>query len=97
MANGVRRVEPVWLPTRVKNFAQRARLLDSSGRETASWSDPAVVHLTHQELANMIGICRQTATLFLGRFRDEGILDTGKGYIKLYDLNRLRTLAAEEK
>ena len=31
----------------------------------------------------MIGICRQTATLFLGRFRDEGILDTGKGYIKL--------------
>ena len=45
----------------------------------------------------MIGICRQTATLFLGRFRDEGILDTGKGYIKLYDLGRLRTLAAEEK
>lgn len=72
-------------------------LLDSAGRETASRSDPAVVHLTHQELANMIGICRQTATLFLGRFRDEGILDTGKGYIKLYDLNRLRTLAAEEK
>ena len=68
-----------------------------SGRETASRSDPAVVHLTHQELANMIGICRQTATLFLGRFRDEGILDTGKGYIKLYDMNRLRTLAAEEK
>lgn len=31
MANGIRRVEPVWLPTRVKNFAQRARLLDCPG------------------------------------------------------------------
>ena len=37
MANGIRRVEPVWLPTRVKNFAQRARLLDCPEKTTLFW------------------------------------------------------------
>lgn len=58
---------------------------------------PAVVRLTHQEPANTVGICRRTVTLFLGRFREEEILDTGKGRSRLYDLDRLHRIAEEER
>lgn len=55
----------------------------------------ASVKATHQDIANLIGICRQTTTSILGRFRDEGIINTNKGRIDIYSLDRLREIAAE--
>lgn len=43
------------------------------------------VQLTQQELASMIGTCRQTVTTTLRRFKDEGVIHTGKRYIEIVD------------
>ncbi|HWR30448.1 MAG TPA: Crp/Fnr family transcriptional regulator, partial [Negativicutes bacterium] len=39
------------------------------------------VRLTHQDLASMIGSCRQTTTTALGRLQRAGIINFGKRYI----------------
>ena len=43
------------------------------------------VHLTHQEMADMIGVCRQTVTSMLGKLKREDILASSRNgiYIKL--------------
>ena len=51
------------------------------------------VLLTHQELASMIGTCRQTVTTTLRRFKDEGAIHTGKRYIEIVDGVKLNSYA----
>jgi CRP/FNR family transcriptional regulator len=53
----------------------------------------AYVRATHQDIANLIGNCRQTTTVILDRFRDEGIINIKKGRIDIYSLDRLREIA----
>lgn len=53
--------------------------------------------ITHQELANIIGACRQTTTTALGKFKQQGILQTKKGALELLDLEALRNLAKRDK
>ncbi len=48
------------------------------------------IRMTHQTLANIVGVCRQTITETLGRFRREGILETQRGYIEILDLPKLK-------
>lgn len=47
------------------------------------------VRLTHQDIANMIGTCRQTVTTVLGRFKKDGSIDVGRRYIEIRDFNKL--------
>lgn len=47
------------------------------------------VRLTHQELASMIGSCRQTTTSALGRLQRDGIISLGKHYIEIVDSKKL--------
>lgn len=55
----------------------------------------ATVKATHQDLANLIGICRQTTTTILGDFRNQGIICTGNGHIDIYDLSAIKEKTAE--
>ncbi len=47
------------------------------------------VQLTHQDMANMIGTCRQTVTTVLGRFKKAGLIYVGKEGIDIVDFNKL--------
>ncbi len=47
------------------------------------------VGLTHQDMASMIGTCRQTVTTALGQFKENGIIQVGKRYIEIIDVNKL--------
>lgn len=55
------------------------------------------VRITHQELAQMAGACRQTTTTILGKFKQQGILRTRKGSLELLDLEKLKEITMWEK
>ena len=74
-----------------------ASLLDLVPGDMADREHPARVYVTHQELSNMSGACRQTVTTILGRMKKNGILETGKGYIDVYDLESLHEIMNVEE
>lgn len=53
------------------------------------------VKITQQELSDMLGTCRQTTTSMISIMKDEGILDTQKGYIIVKDLKALQRKALQ--
>lgn len=50
----------------------------------------------HQDLADMMGVYRETVSNALGSFRDEGIIDLSRKEISILDPKRLREKAGEE-
>lgn len=68
-------------------------LLDLAQRHTPGPDGRVVLEITHQELANMVGACRQTTTSVLGKLRRKGVLDTRKGILELLDLPLLERIA----
>jgi CRP-like cAMP-binding protein len=50
---------------------------------------------THQDLADMIGMHRETTTQTLNDFKRDGLLDIGRKRLELYDLEGLRALAEQ--
>lgn len=55
------------------------------------------IQITHQELGNLIGACRQTTTTALGKLKQQGILLTRKGSLELLDLEKLKEIATADK
>lgn len=51
------------------------------------------IPLTQQDLATMIGSCRQTVTTTLQKFKDNGLLATGKKSLEVLDMEELRRIA----
>lgn len=47
------------------------------------------VRLTHQDMANMIGTCRQTVTTTLGQFKKDGMIRVGRQFIEIIDIDKL--------
>ncbi len=52
--------------------------------------------MSHQDLADMIGVYRETVTIRLDQLRDEGIIDINRREISIVNLQRLRQVAEEE-
>lgn len=50
------------------------------------------IPVTHQELSNMVGTCRQTTTEVLGNLRKKGMLKTKKGCVEILALKDLQSL-----
>jgi CRP/FNR family transcriptional regulator, cyclic AMP receptor protein len=50
-------------------------------------------HLTHQDLARMIGSTRETVTTILNRFRDDGLIAIEHRIVIILDQERLRAMA----
>jgi CRP/FNR family transcriptional regulator len=68
------------------------RLADSSMIPEAS---PATIEaITHEDLAALVGTVREVVSRALSSFHKQGILDTGRGKIRILDLPRLRAIAA---
>lgn len=51
------------------------------------------VKLTHDEIATMIGTCRQTVTTTLHKFRDQKFIYSHKRSIEIIDIENLRSFA----
>lgn len=69
----------------------------AQGSEAKRLEDGSVrVSVTHQELAQTIGACRQTVTTTLGKFKRQGILRTRKGSLELLDLKKLAVIAGRD-
>jgi CRP/FNR family transcriptional regulator len=47
-------------------------------------------YLTHQDIASLNGLARQTVTTLLGQFKSEGILAFDRKMVKIPDLNQLK-------
>ena len=81
----------------------RSRLMKLLARLGARYGKPCGaglvvdIPLTHQEIADMIGTSRQTATTELGRLRREGVLRIEKHCIHIEDPGLRRSLAAERE
>ena len=71
------------VPSRVA--AMLIWLRDQSGTNT--------IRITHEELAEWLGVYRETVTNALNRLGREGTLSTGRGAIELKDLTRLQHAA----
>ena len=54
---------------------------------------PVVQGLTHQQLAELIGTYRETATTISGQFSDDGLVEIGRRRIVLLDLPGLEAIA----
>ncbi|MBI4468748.1 MAG: Crp/Fnr family transcriptional regulator [Acidobacteria bacterium] len=52
--------------------------------------------LTHQDLADMLGIYRETVTNALDDLRDDGLIEIGRKEISILDREKLREVAEEE-
>ncbi|MCC8120450.1 MAG: Crp/Fnr family transcriptional regulator [Oscillospiraceae bacterium] len=66
------------------------------GEEGKNVSSLLRIRVTHQTLADVVGVCRQTITETLRRFRQEGILETQRGYIEILDIKKLKQRTGAE-
>ncbi len=65
--------------------ARLASLLLRLGTESDWRGRPIVQGLTHQQLGELVGTYRETATAILGQFRNEGLIEIGRRRIVLLD------------
>jgi len=54
-------------------------------------TDP-VIEISRKDLASIIGIAKETLIRTLKELKEEGIIQTGKKYIRILDLNKLKTI-----
>jgi len=73
------------------------RLSARYGRRTADTGILLDIHLTHQEMADMIGTCRQTVTSELGKLRQQGVLRMENHCIHIQRPDLLETLGESQE
>ena len=85
--------EVMWLMEQImwKSFDRRlARfLLDESALEGT-----AVLHLTHETIANHLGTAREVVTRMLRYFQSEGLVSLSRGAVEITDAQKLNELAS---
>ncbi|MCA8998646.1 MAG: Crp/Fnr family transcriptional regulator [Planctomycetaceae bacterium] len=54
------------------------------------------IRLSHQDLASLIGVTRESVTLLLGEFQSEGLLKTGRQKVVILSPDRLARAAGEK-
>ena len=65
-----------WLRTRLLGLVQVRRLNDDS-------SEAATITMSQTELANMVGLSRQTLNLLLARLQSRGVIEVGYRKIRV--------------
>ena len=91
-----------FLIKRMESFAYRgvrerlAITLLAELRKKAADEDPSpMLHLTHQEIASLIGASRESVSRHFSALAKEGIVKLGRGRVRILDRARLEKLAAE--
>ena len=65
--------------------------LATSACESETVNNDYLVPLTHQDVASLIGAARQTTTTVLNDLERRGIIDLGRGWIRIKRLKELQT------
>lgn len=85
--------EVMWLMEQImwKSFDRRLAhfLLDESALEGT-----AVLHLTHETIANHLGTAREVVTRMLRYFQSEGLVRLSRGAVEITDAQKLNELAS---
>ncbi|HHY46155.1 MAG TPA: Crp/Fnr family transcriptional regulator [Firmicutes bacterium] len=68
-------------------------LAERHGRPLDGKGHKIDIKLTHQELASLAGISRETATRLINQFQDAGLIETSGGWLVILDFKRLSMLA----
>jgi CRP/FNR family transcriptional regulator len=68
--------------------------LSTSSAELETVASGYLVPLTHQDVASLIGAARQTTTTILNDLERRGIIELGRGCIRVKHLKELQTYAA---
>lgn len=71
------------------------RLAESCGQWTSDGTIELAITITHQEIANMVGSCRQTTNEILREFCSNGWIEMRNRRITILDVEALHGLAAE--
>jgi CRP/FNR family transcriptional regulator, cyclic AMP receptor protein len=69
------------------------RELSTSDSEIDSMDSERLVPLTHYDVASLIGASRQTTTSILNQLERGGIIELGRGWIRVKRLKELQTYA----
>lgn len=65
----------------------------ASSTEATKENNPKInVYLTHQEIATMVGACRQTITTVLGQLKSAEIINIKKRHIEIINLEKLKSI-----
>jgi CRP/FNR family cyclic AMP-dependent transcriptional regulator len=67
--------------------------LSTSSAEVEAGASDYLVPLTHQDVASLIGAARQTTTTILNDLERRGIIELGRGWIRVKRLKELQTYA----
>lgn len=73
------------ISVRVARHLQEVAMRGPDGR--------AVVHISHQRLADAVGTVREVVSRELTAFREDGVIDRTAGSVKIIDEDRLASLA----
>lgn len=71
------------------------KLSEQFGKENSKGTQISI-KLTHQELADMVGASRETATIVLNEFKDDKVVSINEKYITITDEKSLKQWAGKE-
>ena len=86
--------EVMWLMDQILNKRMDSRLAAFLLEESALTSG-AVLNITHEQIAGHLGSIREVITRMLRYFQNEGLVELGRGSIRLADVKGLESLARE--
>ena len=84
------------LPERIATIL--VTLVEREPSRFSMWPSRAIraeVRFTHEQLAEMVGTHRETATKVLNDWREQGLIELKRGKVVLLDLEALRRLSAD--
>ena len=67
--------------------------LSIGGTEVETATNDYLVPITHHDVASLIGAARQTTTTVLNDLEESGIIELGRGWIRVRRLHELQTYA----
>ncbi len=68
-------------------------LLDEARKLEATGTEPEEVHLTHFDVAGLVGTSRESVSRVLKRLEKEGLVGLQRGRISILDRQKLQEIA----
>lgn len=85
----------LFLPARDRMTRLLDELMDAHGEYAEDGTVQLRIKLSHQDLAGLIGLTRETVTVTLGQMQAEGLLRVQRRRLTILEPRRLRDLAAD--
>ncbi|MBO4235510.1 MAG: Crp/Fnr family transcriptional regulator [Firmicutes bacterium] len=80
-----------------KDLSKRLALFLLRHFEKNKENNGSIIRISHEELADLIGSTREVITRNISVLKSEGLIETGRGKIRIIDENKLREYANDQK